>query len=139
MASSIAWLSVVLFFALSSAVLRAEDAPAPKVGAALAEEIVEPSEGVTEFKVAGRRTLFRLRITVVAGGTVLDPKITGKAMLVRSARVVRLGEGGDPLIGVDEREFVFRGTAAGLVTIEITTKSPTQPMPITEQYSVTIE
>jgi hypothetical protein len=86
---------------ISSSCLLAEDAPGPEKGKVAAERIVEPIEGVNEFKVVDRSTMFRLRATVIAGGKIYDPEIIGKAVLVRSAQIARIDKDGQPRIGAD--------------------------------------
>jgi hypothetical protein len=102
-------------------------------------EVVVPMEGVHEFVVTGRSTLFRLPVSTIAGGEISDPKITGKAKHLRTERIVTVREKGEPLVGPTNMEFVFRGTAAGTVTIEFTKTLPTQPNPEVEKFTVTIK
>lgn len=103
------------------------------------ETIIVPVEGVTEFTVTGRSTLFRLPISTIAGGTISEPKITGKVKLIRKAEITLVEKGGVPLIGSLNKEFVFQGTAAGKATIEFEKKLPTEPKPVIVKYTVMIE
>lgn len=103
------------------------------------ERIVVPKEGTTAFAVTGRSTLFRLPISVMAGGTIGTPKITGSVKLLRTAEIVTVNERGQPSIGAINMEFVFRGTAAGTAVIEVTKTLPVQPAPVIERYTVTIK
>jgi hypothetical protein len=119
---------------LSSA--SAAEAESKKPGV---ERIVVPMEGVTEFTVTGRSTLFRLAISTISGGTIGEPKIDGNARLIRTAEIINVDKDGQPLIGAFNKEFVFRGTAAGRVTIEIKKTLPTQPTPVVEKFTVTIK
>lgn len=104
------------------------------------ERIVVPADGVTEFTVTGRSTLFRVSVSTPTGGTIsAKPKITGNARHVRTAEIIRVTEGGKPIIGSLEKEFVFRGTGAGTATIEIEKTSPSEPTPVVVTYKVTID
>jgi hypothetical protein len=106
--------------------------------AAADEQIVAPVEGVNKFTVTGKATKFRIVVNAMGGAEIKQPKITGKAKLVRSTDIVRVGEHG-PNVGAIEREFEFVGTAAGDVVIEIVRIEPSSPDPISEKYTVTIE
>lgn len=103
------------------------------------ERIVVPMQGVHEFTVSGDSTLFRLSISTPSGGTIGSPVITGNAKHLRTAEVSTVGEGGRRLIGALTKEFVFRGTGEGKVTISIERKAPTSPTPVVETFQITIQ
>lgn len=117
----------------------AQDAAESREAKAAAEEkIFVPEEGVQNFTVTGRSTLFRITVSTLAGGKIEEPVIKGKAMKVRSAVVTTVDKDGHPHIGALVKEFVFRGTAAGKVEITFKRTIPTSPMPEVEEYHVTI-
>lgn len=130
------WYSAVMvsFAAISGLGL----ALGPGDAAAAEERIVAPVEGVNKFTVTGKATKFRIVVNAMGGTEFKQPKITGKAKLVRSTEVVRVSEDG-PMIGAIEKEFEFAGTAAGEVVIEIVRIEPSSPDPISEKYTVKIE
>jgi hypothetical protein len=103
------------------------------------EHLVSPIPGVTKFAVTGRSTRFRLTASTPAGGTIQAPVIKGKAILIRESNVIEVGPEGKPTIGVTRKEFVFRGTEAGNVVIEITKTTPGQPMPVVERFEIEIK
>jgi hypothetical protein len=115
---------------------RGEDAEAKKPGK---ESIVIPADGVKEFSVIGRSTLFRITVTTIAGGEISEPKIKGPAKLIRFAEIQEVGPDDSLIVGSLRQEFVFRGTGDGKVGIVFEIKTPTQPEPTTEKYMVTIK
>ena len=84
----------------------------------IVEKITIPLDGVKEFTVTGRSTLFRITVSTIAGGTISEPKITGPAEHVRTAEISEVAKDGTLRIGTLTMEFVLRGTGAGIATIE---------------------
>jgi hypothetical protein len=127
--ASVLWLAVFAGFGF-----------APGCGEATAadEQVITPVEGVKKFTVTGKATKFRILVQAMGGTEIKQPRITGKAKLVRSTDIVRVSEEG-PMIGAIEREFEFVGTAPGESIIEVVRIEPSSPKAITETYTVTIE
>jgi hypothetical protein len=103
------------------------------------ESIVVPAEGVTDFTVTGRSTLFRLSVETIAGGSIEKPVVTGSAKHIRTEEITTAGKDGENLIGGLNQHFVFRGTGAGKAKIVINYKAPTSPDVVTKTYNVTIK
>ena len=130
------WYSALMV--LFAAVAGFGFASGPREVTAAEERVVTPAEGVNKFTVTGRATKFRIVVHATGGAEIKQPRITGKAKLVRSTDIVRVGEDG-PMIGAIEREFEFVGTSEGEAVIEIVRIEPSSPDPISEKYTVTIE
>ena len=79
---------------LSMAMLSNAVAAQPKPKRPTVQRIVVPTEGVTDFSVTGRSTLFRLPVSTIGGGTIGEPKITGNVQHLGTAEVIHVGEGG---------------------------------------------
>lgn len=69
-------------------------------------------------------------------GTSIDARIEGPAKLKRANIVVT--RDGKMLIGATKSEFNIHPTGKGLVTVVITSKSPTQPNPEVKTYRITV-
>lgn len=115
---------------------RGEDAEAKKPAK---ESIVIPADGVKEFSVTGRSTLFRITVTTIAGGEISEPKIKGPAKLIRFAEIQEVGPDDSLIVGPLRQEFVFGGTGPGKVSIEFGIQAPNQADRQTEKYTVTIK
>ena len=101
--------------------------------------VVVPMDDVHAFVVTGRSTHFRLPVSTIAGGTIGAPKITGQAKHLRTEEIIMVQEEGKPSIGSVQREYLFRATAPGTITIEFEKKLPTQPDPVLEKFTVTVK
>lgn len=105
----------------------------------ITSQVVVPAKGVKTFTVTGKSTQFRLTAFVISGGSIDAPVIKGNAVHLRTNEILTVGKNGEPLIGSRTKEFVFRGTGTGQVSITIKKMFPTSPMPVIERYQVTIK
>jgi len=70
-------------------------------------------------------------------GTSIEATIDGPAKMKR-ANIVTMNDG-QILIGSTNVEFNIHPTGKGLVTVTVTSKSPTEPIPDVKTYKITVK
>jgi hypothetical protein len=126
--------SIVLTYAIVRGPRDAEAAPI-----VANDKIVAPMEGVTDFTVDGRKSLFRLTISTPTGGTISNPAVIGTARLLGTADITVVGPGGEPRDGAMIREYVFRGTGPGKARIVFQRTGPSSDKAQAVTFNVTVK